>query len=85
MERYQLQEMSTRDQDGKLNAIYDSLNFLGTTCWKVNTKILDIMISMFNDKGDKTLEIFGPDFPRPPKIKTKYGDSLVFISYSFHY
>ena len=69
MDRYQLQEMTKRDEEGKLNAIFDSLNFLGTTCWKINTKILDIMISLFNDKGDKMLEIIGPDLPPLPKIK----------------
>lgn len=71
MDRYQLQEMKTRDEEGKLNGVFDSLNFLGTTCWKINTKLLGIMIDMFNDKGDKNLEIFGPDFPPLPKINAK--------------
>lgn len=71
MDRYQLQELKDRDAEGKLNAVYDSLNFLGTTCWKINTKVLDIMISIFNDKGDRNLDIFGPDFPQLPKIKAR--------------
>ena len=71
MDRYQLQEMTKRGDEGKLNAIFDSLNYVGTTCWKINTKILDIMISLFNDKGNKSLEIIGPDFPPLPKIKAK--------------
>ena len=71
MDRYQLGQMQDRDEAGKLNAIYDSLNFLGTTSWKINQKILDIMIGIFNDKGDKNLEIFGPEFPPVPKIKTR--------------
>ena len=71
MDRYQLQEMAKRSEEGKLNVVFDSLNFLGSTCWKINTKILDIMISIFNDKGDQNLEIIGPDFPPLPRIKAK--------------
>ena len=71
MDRYQLQEMAKRDEEGKLNVVFDSLNFLGSTCWKINTKVLDIMISIFNEKGDQNLEIIGPDFPPLPRIKAK--------------
>ena len=71
MDRYQLSQMNEQDENGKLNAIFDALNFVGTTCWKVNTKILDIMIDLFNNKGNKKLEIFGPDLPPLPKIKTR--------------
>ncbi len=66
--------MTEKAKDGQLNAIYDSLNFLGTTCWKVNTRILDIMVGIFNDKGDAKLEIFGPDFPPLPRIKTRFAE-----------
>eukprot|EP00794_Sanderia_malayensis_P016234 gene16234-17872_t len=71
MDRYQLKDLNEQADDGKLTAIYDSLNYLGTTCWKVNTKILDIMIDIFNGTGDTKLEIFGPDFPPIPKMKTR--------------
>eukprot|EP00795_Rhopilema_esculentum_P010397 gene10397-19094_t len=70
MERYQLKDLNDRDDQGELNAIFDCLNFLGTTCWRINTKILDMMIAIFNDKGDRHLEIFGPDLPPVPKIKS---------------
>ena len=52
----------------KLNAIYDSLNCLGLCGWKVNGKILDIMIDIFNDKGSELLEIPSPDLPKLPEF-----------------
>ena len=75
MERYQLKDLNDRDEQGELNAVFDCLNFLGTTCWRINTKILDMMIAIFNDKGDRHLEIFGPDLPPVPKIKSR----LIFL------
>ena len=43
----------------------DSLNFLGTIPWKINTKILDLLIQIFNEGGSDPLEV-----PRSPNSLT---------------
>ncbi|CAB3979043.1 DNA-directed RNA polymerase, mitochondrial [Paramuricea clavata] len=58
----------------KLNAIFDSLNCLGLCGWKVNGKILDIMIDIFNDKGSELLEIPGPELPKLPEFTPELID-----------
>ncbi|XP_026544962.1 DNA-directed RNA polymerase, mitochondrial [Notechis scutatus] len=44
----------------------DALNFLGNCPWKVNQPVLDVIISIFNDKGDEKLDI-----PPPPSWEAK--------------
>ncbi|XP_028407601.1 DNA-directed RNA polymerase, mitochondrial-like [Dendronephthya gigantea] len=61
-------------QASKLNTIYDSLNCLGLCGWRVNGKILDLMIDIFNDKGNELLEIPGPDLPKIPEFKPELND-----------
>ena len=63
-----LSALAEADRTSKLNAIYDSLNCLGMCGWRVNRKILDIMIDIFNDKGSEQLEIPGPDLPKLPEF-----------------
>lgn len=50
-----------------LHPVLDSLNQLGNCAWKINKPILDIIISIFNDRGSDKLDI-----PRPlseaPKV-----------------
>ncbi|XP_047134645.1 DNA-directed RNA polymerase, mitochondrial isoform X1 [Hydra vulgaris] len=58
--QYKLHELSKASKEGQLSRIFDSLNYLGNCGWKVNTKILDIMLEMFNNKGDMKLDIIGP-------------------------
>ncbi|XP_061096463.1 LOW QUALITY PROTEIN: DNA-directed RNA polymerase, mitochondrial [Conger conger] len=52
-----------------LHAVLDSLNSLGNCAWKVNQPLLDIIISIFNDKGCEKLDIPPPlsEAPQPPR------------------
>ncbi|XP_006800467.2 DNA-directed RNA polymerase, mitochondrial [Neolamprologus brichardi] len=50
-----------------LHAIYDSLNQLGNCAWKINKPLLDIIISIFNDRGSDKLDI-PPPLSEAPKI-----------------
>ncbi|KAM8795105.1 DNA-directed RNA polymerase, mitochondrial [Eudromia elegans] len=51
-----------------LHPVLDALNQLGNCAWKINQPVLDIIISIFNDKGDEKLDIPPPisEAPRPP-------------------
>ncbi|KAK7889631.1 hypothetical protein WMY93_025191 [Mugilogobius chulae] len=51
----------------KLQPVMDSLNQLGNCAWKVNKPLLDIIISIFNDKGSDKLDI-PPPMSEAPKI-----------------
>ncbi|XP_054835428.1 DNA-directed RNA polymerase, mitochondrial isoform X2 [Eublepharis macularius] len=55
---------------GDLNLVMDALNHLGNCPWKVNQAILDIVISIFNDKGNEKLDIPPPpsEAPQPTKL-----------------
>ena len=62
------------DQTNPVNMfpIYDSLNTLSTCAWKINTPILDMLIDIFNQDGNKDLEVpepesKGPEVPKFPK------------------
>ncbi|XP_051495790.1 DNA-directed RNA polymerase, mitochondrial [Apus apus] len=51
-----------------LHPVLDALNLLGNCAWKVNQPVLDIIISIFNDKGNEKLDIPPPvsEAPKPP-------------------
>ncbi|KFO89945.1 hypothetical protein N320_06339, partial [Buceros rhinoceros silvestris] len=51
-----------------LHPVLDALNQLGNCAWKINQPVLDIIISIFNDKGNEKLDIPPPvsEVPRPP-------------------
>ncbi|KFQ39060.1 hypothetical protein N332_09746, partial [Mesitornis unicolor] len=50
-----------------LHPVLDALNQLGNCPWKINQPVLDIIISIFNDKGNEKLDIPPPvsEAPRP--------------------
>ncbi|XP_038136706.1 DNA-directed RNA polymerase, mitochondrial isoform X1 [Cyprinodon tularosa] len=50
-----------------LHPVFDSLNQLGNCAWKINKPILDIIISIFNDRGSDKLDI-PPPLSEAPKI-----------------
>ncbi|XP_048470095.1 DNA-directed RNA polymerase, mitochondrial isoform X2 [Rhincodon typus] len=56
-----------------LHPVLDSLNQLGNCAWKVNKPMLDLIISIFNDKGSEKLEIPPPlsEAPHMPKHDPK--------------
>ncbi|KAH0625809.1 hypothetical protein JD844_034089 [Phrynosoma platyrhinos] len=57
----QHQLLLDRCPPGNLHPVMDALNQLGNCPWKVNEAILDVVISIFNDKGNEKLDI-----PPPP-------------------
>ncbi|XP_061743914.1 DNA-directed RNA polymerase, mitochondrial isoform X2 [Nerophis ophidion] len=50
-----------------LHAVLDSLNQLGNCAWKINKPLLDIIISIFNDRGNDKLDI-PPPLSEAPKV-----------------
>uniref|UniRef100_A0A3Q3K9W5 DNA-directed RNA polymerase n=1 Tax=Monopterus albus TaxID=43700 RepID=A0A3Q3K9W5_MONAL len=50
-----------------LHAVIDSLTQLGNCAWRVNKPLLDIIISIFNDRGSDSLDI-PPPLSEAPKI-----------------
>ncbi|CAH1772672.1 unnamed protein product [Owenia fusiformis] len=44
----------------QLYPVLDSLNTLSSCAWKINKEVLDIIIDVFNSKGDKNLDIPPP-------------------------
>ncbi|XP_030919155.1 DNA-directed RNA polymerase, mitochondrial isoform X4 [Geospiza fortis] len=57
-----------------LHPVLDALNQLGNCAWKINQPVLDIIISIFNDKGDEKLDI-PPPLSEAPKPPTPPGNS----------
>ncbi|XP_015285247.1 PREDICTED: DNA-directed RNA polymerase, mitochondrial [Gekko japonicus] len=55
---------------GNLFSVMDALNQLGNCPWKVNRAILDIVISIFNDKGNEKLDVPPPpsEAPQPTRL-----------------
>lgn len=53
-----------------VHTVYDSLNSLSLCPWRVNTKILDLLIKVFNDGGNKDLDVPEPEWkgPQIPKF-----------------
>ncbi|XP_036970884.1 DNA-directed RNA polymerase, mitochondrial [Acanthopagrus latus] len=47
--------------------VLDSLNQLGNCAWKINKRLLDIIISIFNDRGSEKLDI-PPPLSEAPKM-----------------
>uniref|UniRef100_A0AAV2L0R0 DNA-directed RNA polymerase n=1 Tax=Knipowitschia caucasica TaxID=637954 RepID=A0AAV2L0R0_KNICA len=55
------------EKNQNLEPVMDSLNQLGNCAWKVNKPLLDIIITIFNDKGSDKLDI-PPPMSEAPKI-----------------
>ncbi|NWW92343.1 RPOM protein, partial [Rhynochetos jubatus] len=49
-----------------LHPVLDALNQLGNCAWKINQPVLDIVVSIFNDKGNEKLDIPPPVSEAPP-------------------
>ncbi|XP_053155711.1 DNA-directed RNA polymerase, mitochondrial [Hemicordylus capensis] len=66
-----------RSPRGNLFSIMDALNQLGNCPWKINQPILDIVIAIFNDKGDEKLDIPPPPSEAPqPRTHFPEGGPL---------
>ncbi|XP_037106422.1 DNA-directed RNA polymerase, mitochondrial [Syngnathus acus] len=61
----QHEELLERCQN--LDPVLDSLNQLGNCAWKINKPLLDIIISIFNDRGSEKLDI-PPPMSEAPKV-----------------
>ncbi|XP_052394383.1 DNA-directed RNA polymerase, mitochondrial isoform X1 [Carassius gibelio] len=66
--QHQLLLEKCRSED--LHAVLDSLNQVGNSPWKINKPLLDIIISVFNDKGSDKLCIPPPlsEAPEVPRF-----------------
>uniref|UniRef100_A0A8C5D5J6 DNA-directed RNA polymerase n=1 Tax=Gouania willdenowi TaxID=441366 RepID=A0A8C5D5J6_GOUWI len=56
------------EQCQNIHPVLDSLNQLGNCAWKINKTLLDIIISIFNDRGSEKLDI-PPPLSEAPKIQ----------------
>ncbi|XP_053369453.1 DNA-directed RNA polymerase, mitochondrial [Clarias gariepinus] len=63
----QHQLLLERCQDEELHAVLDSLSQLGNCAWRINKPLLDIIISIFNDKGSEKLDV-PPPISEAPEI-----------------
>uniref|UniRef100_A0AAY4CEM7 DNA-directed RNA polymerase n=1 Tax=Denticeps clupeoides TaxID=299321 RepID=A0AAY4CEM7_9TELE len=61
-------------QEHELHAVLDSLNQLGNCAWKINQRLLDMIISIFNEKGNEKLDIPPPVTEAPEIPRFKYND-----------
>ncbi|KAM3937317.1 DNA-directed RNA polymerase, mitochondrial [Leptodactylus fuscus] len=56
----QHQLLLDKSAPGQLFPVLDSLNQLGICAWRINQPVLDIIVSIFNDKGNEKLDIPPP-------------------------
>lgn len=70
--QYKLNKLQSASEGDQLNNIFDSLNFLGNTAWRINQPILDMMIQLYNTSGDMKLDIIGPNLPNIERVNAKY-------------
>lgn len=61
------QHTALLEKGQNLHAVFDSLNQLGNCAWRINKPLLDIIISIFNDRGSDKLDI-PPPLSEAPKI-----------------
>ena len=64
-----LQVLLDRTPTQSLHAVLDSLSQLGNCAWRVNQHLLEVIISLFNDRGNEKLAVpppvsEGPEVPR---------------------
>uniref|UniRef100_F7FG73 DNA-directed RNA polymerase n=1 Tax=Monodelphis domestica TaxID=13616 RepID=F7FG73_MONDO len=73
----QHQQLLESCPQGQLNAVLDALTQLGNCAWKVNQPVLDLVISIFNAKGNKKLDVPPPvsEAPTPPSYELSKGAS----------
>uniref|UniRef100_A0A8C7DRT3 DNA-directed RNA polymerase n=1 Tax=Oncorhynchus kisutch TaxID=8019 RepID=A0A8C7DRT3_ONCKI len=67
-------------QDADLHAVLDSLNQLGNAAWRINQPLLDIIISIFNDKGNEKLDIPPPNSEAPKILRYSQQDLATYSS-----
>lgn len=70
----QHQLMLEKCGDHELHAVLDSLNQLGNCAWRINQPLLDIIISIFNDKGNDKLDV-PPPISEAPEVPRRFSYS----------
>ncbi|KAM4810249.1 DNA-directed RNA polymerase, mitochondrial [Rhinophrynus dorsalis] len=70
----QHQLLLEKSPPGQLFPVLDSLNQLGMCAWRINQPLLDIIISIFNEKGSEKLDIPPPLSEAPPLPELPSGD-----------
>lgn len=74
-EAVQHQLLMEKSPPGQLLPVLDSLNQLGLCAWRINQPILDIIVSIFNDKGNEKLDI-PPPLSEAPMISVQLPGML---------
>ncbi|OCU00680.1 hypothetical protein XELAEV_18006459mg [Xenopus laevis] len=70
----QHQLLLEKSPPGQLYPVLDSLNQLGMCAWRINQTILDIIVSIFNLKGNEKLDIPPPISEAPKMPEQPHGD-----------
>jgi len=63
--------MTDDDSSNDMDDLLEAVSYIGNCAWKVNGKLLDIMIQLFNSKGDSNLDIVGSDMMQHAEQNTK--------------
>ncbi|KAM4052102.1 DNA-directed RNA polymerase, mitochondrial [Anomaloglossus baeobatrachus] len=71
----QHQLLLEKSAPGQLFPVLDSLNQLGICAWRINQPLLDIIVSIFNDKGSEKLDI-PPPISEAPALPTEKPGAL---------
>lgn len=71
----QHQQVLDRCPRGDLFPVLDALNQLGNCPWKINGPVLDLIIFVFNNKGDEKLEVPPPPSEAPQPAKYLPGEA----------
>ncbi|XP_040273449.1 DNA-directed RNA polymerase, mitochondrial [Bufo bufo] len=71
----QHQLLLEKSTPGHLFPVIDSLNQLGLCAWRINQPVLDIIVSIFNDKGSDKLDI-PPPLSEAPALPVQKLEAL---------
>lgn len=52
-------KMNNNEAENNIDDLLDAVSYIGNCAWKVNSKLLDIMIKLFNGSGNSNLDIIG--------------------------
>lgn len=67
------------EKSDDLQPVLDALNQLGNCAWKINKRLLDIIISIFNDQGNEKLDI-PPPLSKVPRISHLNPNDLTYTA-----
>lgn len=79
-----MQHKQVLEKCDNLQPVLDSLNQLGNCAWKINKRLLDIIISIFNDRGNEKLSIPPPLSEAPRILHFKPYDPTLTVEKKAH-